>query len=145
MKETLTFVFFLYGTPAIEPSRKGKTIYLMATYDGIMIEGAEGAFCSTESTCIRALGIGTLSPKNMSGKECNKTSSLNSTPAKREYGPRHVITLLRTHFHCQEYRGFIAFLDFFILILHLCLPPLPTFRSPVKNRYELNTIQKSQC
>jgi len=65
MKETPTFVFFLYGTPAIEPSRKGKTIYLMATYDGIMIEGAdtaEGAFCSTESTCIRVLGIGTLSP-----------------------------------------------------------------------------------
>ncbi len=60
MRETLTFVFFLYGTPAIEPSRKGKTIYLMATYDGIMIEGAEGAFCSTES--IRALGIGTPSP-----------------------------------------------------------------------------------
>jgi hypothetical protein len=44
MKETPTFVFFFYGTPAIEPSRKGKTIYLMATYDGIMIEVQRGHF-----------------------------------------------------------------------------------------------------
>jgi hypothetical protein len=56
-------------------------------------------------------------------------------------------TLLRTHFHCQEYRGFIAFLDFFILILHLCLPFLPTFRPPVKigmnkTRYENHSVSK---